>query len=71
MMDVAVHPRFAENNLIYLTYAKPKDNLTTTALMRARLAGMRLEEAKDICGWSSTARGCSTRATVFQDGRAT
>ena len=48
MMDVAVHPRFAENNLIYLTYAKPKDNLTTTALMRARLDGMRLADAKDI-----------------------
>jgi glucose/arabinose dehydrogenase len=48
MMDVAIHPKFAENNLIYLTYAKPKDNLTTTALMRARFDGKSLVDAKDV-----------------------
>src|SRR5687767_15090758 len=48
MMDVALHPKFAENHLLYLTYAKPKDNLTTAALMRARLEGTRLVDAKDI-----------------------
>jgi aldose sugar dehydrogenase len=48
MMDVVLHPKFAENNLIYLTYAKPKDNVTTTALIRARLDGMRLVDAKDL-----------------------
>lgn len=48
MMDVAIHPQFAENNLIYLTYAKPKDNLTTTALMRARFDGKSLVDAKDV-----------------------
>jgi aldose sugar dehydrogenase len=48
MMDVVLHPRFAENRLVYLTYAKPKDNLTTTALMRARFDGNSLVDAKDI-----------------------
>ena len=25
LMDVAVHPRFAETKLVYLTYSKPMD----------------------------------------------
>ena len=25
-MDVAIHPRFAENRLVYLTYTKPVEN---------------------------------------------
>jgi glucose/arabinose dehydrogenase len=37
LLDVALHPRFAENRVLYLTYSKAReDNLTTTALVRAR-----------------------------------
>jgi glucose/arabinose dehydrogenase len=37
LMDVALHPRFAENKLVYLTYSKPDDKgLIATALARGR-----------------------------------
>jgi aldose sugar dehydrogenase len=49
LMDVALHPRFAENQLLYLSYSKARaDNLTTTALARARFDGRTLQEVKDI-----------------------
>ena len=36
-MDIALHPRFAENHLVYLTYTKPLDDKKrTTAIARGR-----------------------------------
>ena len=49
LLDVALHPRFAENRLLYLAYSKAReDNLTTTALARARFDGTALMDVKDI-----------------------
>jgi aldose sugar dehydrogenase len=52
LLDVELHPKYAENGLIYLTYSKPLDTLkevwTTTAVMRAHLSGTQLTEQKDI-----------------------
>jgi glucose/arabinose dehydrogenase len=50
MQEVAVHPNYAQNGYIYLSYAKPRnDNKEgTTALMRAKLENNRLVEAKEI-----------------------
>lgn len=50
LQEVAVHPNFAQNQLIYLSYAKPRnDNKEgTTALTRARLVNDRLVDAKEI-----------------------
>ena len=60
LLDVALHPRFAENRLVYLAYSKAReDNLTTTALARGRLdppspggsgeaSGYTLTDVKDI-----------------------
>jgi len=49
LLDVALHPKFAENGFVYLAYSKPGDNnLATTALARGRLKGMALEDVKDI-----------------------
>lgn len=48
-MDIAVHPKFAENHFIYLTYTKPlAQNKRTTALARGRWDGRGLTEVKDI-----------------------
>lgn len=48
-MDIALHPKFAENHLIYLTYTKPlDDNKRTTAIARGRLDGNTLTDVKDI-----------------------
>ncbi len=48
-MDVALHPRFAENRLVYLTYTKPVENgRGTPALARGRLDGATLTEVRDL-----------------------
>jgi glucose/arabinose dehydrogenase len=49
LMDVALHPRFAENHLVYFTYTKPVENgKGTPALARGRLDGSKLSEVKDL-----------------------
>ena len=35
LMDIVLHPRFAENGFVYLTYSKPREKEATTAIMRA------------------------------------
>jgi glucose/arabinose dehydrogenase len=48
-MDIALHPRFAENHLLYLTYTKPLDGgRRTTAIARGRWDGSALTDVKDI-----------------------
>jgi glucose/arabinose dehydrogenase len=48
-MDVALHPRFAENHLIYLTYTKPLDGQKrVVAIARGRLDGSTLSDVRDI-----------------------
>jgi len=48
-MDIALHPHFAENHLLYLTYTKPlPDGKRTTAIARARWNGSALTDVKDI-----------------------
>jgi aldose sugar dehydrogenase len=52
LLDVSLHPRFAQNRLIYLTYSKPGPNGpgdATTAVLRAKWdGGSTLTEVKDI-----------------------
>jgi glucose/arabinose dehydrogenase len=49
LMDVALHPRFTENRLVYLTYHKALGNgRHTPALSRGRLDGMALVDVKEI-----------------------
>lgn len=43
LLDVAAHPRFAENRLIYLTYAHGTAEANTTRVARARFTGSALE----------------------------
>ena len=42
LMDVALHPRFAENRLVYLTYSQPADDGARVTLARGRLDGAAL-----------------------------
>ena len=46
LLEVALHPRFAENRLIYLSYAGPGEGGASTELARARLNGGRLEDLR-------------------------
>jgi aldose sugar dehydrogenase len=49
LMDVALHPRFAENHLIYFTYTKPVDNgKGTPSLARGRLESGALADVRDL-----------------------
>jgi glucose/arabinose dehydrogenase len=49
LMDIALHPRFAENRLVYLTYTKPVENgRGTPTLARGRLEGGALAEVRDL-----------------------
>jgi glucose/arabinose dehydrogenase len=47
-MDVALHPNFGENNLIYLTYSKPGERGATVAVARGRIDGAALADVHDI-----------------------
>ena len=49
LMDVALHPRFAENQMVYLTYTKPVENgKGTPSLARGRLEGGALVDVRDL-----------------------
>lgn len=48
-MDVALHPRFAENGFVYLTYTKPiDDQKRVTALARGHWDGKAITGMKDL-----------------------
>jgi glucose/arabinose dehydrogenase len=49
LMEVAVHPDFAENRYVYLTYTRQVEGrIGTVALVRGRLEGVRLEGVEDL-----------------------
>ena len=52
LLDVKLHPDFAKNGLVYLSYSTMKmdgaDKLSTTAVMRAKLVGDALTDQKVI-----------------------
>jgi glucose/arabinose dehydrogenase len=49
LMDVALHPQFATNRLVYFTYTKPVENgKGTPSLARGRLEGEALTDVKDL-----------------------
>ena len=49
LMDVALHPKFAENKLVYFTYNKPGANKQiATVVARGRLESGALTEVRDI-----------------------
>ncbi|HEY7559373.1 MAG TPA: PQQ-dependent sugar dehydrogenase [Candidatus Binatia bacterium] len=49
LLDIALDPRFAENRLVYLSYAEPgESNTAGTAVARARLGDDRLTEVRVI-----------------------
>jgi aldose sugar dehydrogenase len=72
LMDVVLHPRFAENRLVYLTYNKGRaDGMLATVLARGRLEGMALTDVKDLFvaePWWDGAGGSSSRLVFGRDG---
>jgi len=49
LMEILPHPKFAQNQIVYLTYTKDiTDKLVATTLARARFDGHQLLDVKDI-----------------------
>jgi glucose/arabinose dehydrogenase len=49
LLDVVLHPGFASNRLVYLSYSKPGPRRrSTTAVLRGRLDGHRLADVQEI-----------------------
>ena len=49
LMDVVLHPQYATNNFVYLSYAKPlSEKETATAIARGKWNGTALTEVKDV-----------------------
>lgn len=57
LLDVAVDPAFADNSVVYLSYADSDPSGTTTQVMRARLDGNRLVDGEVIFDGKPRARG--------------
>jgi glucose/arabinose dehydrogenase len=63
-MNLALHPQFAQNQFVYLSYTKPlPDNKRTIAVGRARWTGKALEDFKDV--FVVTPTGGGTAPIVF------
>ncbi len=75
LLDVELHPDFAKNNTIYLSYSAFKkegeQTLSTTAVLRAKLEGNKLTDAKVIFEaqpWARTRHHYGSRLEFGRDG---
>ena len=71
LMDIALHPRFAENHLVYFTYNKLEGAEPTIVLARAMLNGSQLSDFKDLLVTDALAKNdgnLSSRIVFGQDG---
>ena len=72
LMDLALHPRFAENQLLYFTYSKGgPNNAAANALGRGRLEGMELKDVQELFvaeKWTSNTPTLSARIAFTPDG---
>ena len=68
LMDVAVHPDFSQNRLVYLTYSKPAADGSTVALARGRFEGAALSEVRDVFVADAEMNGGASRVAFAPDG---
>ncbi len=67
-VDIAVHPDFLENRLVYVAFWKPKpgmEHLRTAVVVRARLEGYELEDVDEIFESVSWTDGPSAARIIF------
>jgi aldose sugar dehydrogenase len=58
LLEVAPHPNFATNRMLYLTYSKPQgEKMSTTALVRGRFENDRLTDVQQLFESVSKGRG--------------
>jgi glucose/arabinose dehydrogenase len=72
LQDLELHPKFAENQLLYFTYSKPDGKgLIMSTLARGRFDGSALSEVKDLLSaepWWNGAGGAASRIAFDRDG---
>lgn len=71
LMDVSVHPQFAQNRLIYLTYSHGTSSANRTRLARAKFDGKALQDLQVIFEVTQTKSGgqhFGSRITWLPDG---
>ena len=72
LQDLELHPKFAENRLLYFTYSKPDGKgLIMSTLARGRFDGTSLTEVKDLLGaepWWNGAGGAASRIAFDRAG---
>jgi glucose/arabinose dehydrogenase len=71
LLDVEVHPNFAENRLVYLTYSKPGERGATVAVARGWFDGISLTNVHDVFvadAWSTTDLHFGSRMAFGWDG---
>lgn len=69
LMDIALHPKFSENHLLYFTYHKPPasgNGQGVITLARARWDGAALADVQDI--FSANPNGNASRIVFGKDG---
>src|SRR6185436_6083958 len=67
LMDIALHPQFAQNHFVYLSYTKPIDEKRSTlALARGVWNGQALTEVRDI--FIAEGSGGAARIAFGHDG---
>ena len=67
LFDIALHPRFAENRFVYLTYDKPRgERGSALALARAKWDGRALTEVADV--FVAEDASCVSRMVFGPDG---
>ena len=67
-VDVAVHPRFSENGLVYVAFWKPKpgtEPIRTAVIVQARLEGRQLTDVREIFESASWTDGPSAVRMIF------
>lgn len=57
LLEVAAHPDFSSNRLVYLTYSKPLADGSTTAVIRGRFENDRLNDVEEIFEAESSGAG--------------
>jgi aldose sugar dehydrogenase len=71
LLDIELHPDFANNRLVYFTYSKPGDGGATTALARARFDGTRFHDLQDVFvtdAWSTAGQHFGSRIVFDRSG---
>ncbi len=71
LMDIALHPDFAENNLVYFTYDKEGEEGVTEALARGEFNGNELTDVEDVFiadAWATTNGRQNSRIAFAPDG---